>query len=302
MKKKLIYALFLGTLAVTGLSFNSCSGNSSGEGKNTEETTDAEEEKEDLFVSKDGQFKANFPGDPQRDAQMVATEAGDIEMISFVYEKSATEASMIAYSDYPSSLIDGQDPMTILGNARDGSLDVHRSSQTGQTYRHPPHCRQRSDFMSNGVPMLRDWPLPLNPIAPPIICSAHILTQRPQRIQVSCSCLNRCRRTSYLEARSWIVFDSGHDARSNSITMARARMTRLELVLTTNPSSAGYVHEVTSRALGPSPISTTHNRQAPYGVSPSMWQSVGTERPCRRMQESSVSSGRASSLRLLTSM
>ena len=33
-----------------------------------------------------------------------------------------------------------------------------------------------------------------------------------------------------------------------------------------------------------------------------MWQSVGTERPLRRRQESSESSGRASSFRLLTSM
>ncbi|HBG69359.1 MAG: hypothetical protein A2W93_16100 [Bacteroidetes bacterium GWF2_43_63] len=123
MKKKLFYALFLGFLAVTGLSFNSCSGNASDDGKNSEATTDTEAEEEEMFVSKDGQFKAFFPGEPQKDAQMVATEAGDIEMISFVYEKSATEASMIAYSDYPSSLIDGQEPMTILGNARDGSLE-----------------------------------------------------------------------------------------------------------------------------------------------------------------------------------
>lgn len=120
MKKKLVYALFLGFLAVTGLSFNSCGGSSTETKETNEEVTEAEEE---LFVSKDGQFKVSFPGDPQRDAQMVATEAGDIEMISFVYEKSATEASMVAYSDYPSSLVDGQEPMTILTNARDGSLE-----------------------------------------------------------------------------------------------------------------------------------------------------------------------------------
>lgn len=121
MKKNVVYALFLGILAVTGLSFSSCSGNASDAKDKTEEVADTEEE--EFFISKDGQFKARFPGEPTRDSQMVPTEAGDIEMISFVYEKSATEASMIAYSDYPSSLVDGQDPMTLLGSARDGSLE-----------------------------------------------------------------------------------------------------------------------------------------------------------------------------------
>lgn len=123
MKKNLFYALFLVTLTVTGLSFSSCSNSNPDSQNKTEDVNDVDVEEEDLFVSKDGKFKANFPGSPTRDVQMVATEAGDIEMISFVYEKSATEASMIAYSDYPSSLIDAQDPMSILKNARDGSME-----------------------------------------------------------------------------------------------------------------------------------------------------------------------------------
>ncbi|KAF5032823.1 hypothetical protein DSECCO2_613150 [anaerobic digester metagenome] len=124
MKKNFIYALLLGILAVTGLSFSSCSGNASDAKDNTEEVADVDaDEDDDYFVSKDGKFKARFPGEPTRDSQMVPTEAGDIEMISFVHEKSATEACMIAYSDYPSSLVEGQDPMTLLGSARDGSLE-----------------------------------------------------------------------------------------------------------------------------------------------------------------------------------
>lgn len=124
MKKNFIYAVFLGFLAVAGLSFVSCSGKSSQAETSTDAVKEeAEDEAEDMFVCKDGQFKANFPSKPEYSTQMVPTEAGDIEMISYVYEKSATEAYMIAYSDYPSKLIDGQEPMDLLKSARDGSLE-----------------------------------------------------------------------------------------------------------------------------------------------------------------------------------
>lgn len=123
MKKNFIYAVFLGFLAVAGLSFVSCSGKATQSETDTETVKEEAEEEDDMFVCKDGQFKANFPGKPEYSTQMVPTEAGEIEMISYVYEKSATEAYMIAYSDYPSKLIDGQEPMDLLKSARDGSLD-----------------------------------------------------------------------------------------------------------------------------------------------------------------------------------
>ena len=121
MKKNLVYALIFGFLSVTCVSFSSCSGKPSDEKDNTEKVVGTDEE--EYFVSKDGKFKARFPGDPTRESQMVPTEAGDIEMISFIYEKSATEAYLVAYSDYPSSLIDPANPMILLENARDGSLE-----------------------------------------------------------------------------------------------------------------------------------------------------------------------------------
>ncbi len=102
----------------------------------------------------------------------------------------------------------------------------------------PPQVRQTSDCRSNGVPMRRDSPRPAKPMALATICSSHILTQRPQRMQSSCSCRKRCCRTSWAEARSWIVFDCGQDARSSSMTIFRARTTRAEAVRTFCPSSA----------------------------------------------------------------
>jgi hypothetical protein len=72
-----------------------------------------------------------------------------------------------------------------------------------------------------------------------IICSSHILTHKPHRMQSSYSCLKRCWRTSWAEAKSWIVFDWGHEAKRSSRTIFRALTTRHDAVLTFNPSSTG---------------------------------------------------------------
>ena len=93
--------------------------------------------------------------------------------------------------------------------------------------------------MSNGVPMLRFSPRPRKPMALAIICSSHMRTHRPHRMQSSCSCRNRCCRTSCAEARSWMVFDCGQEASSSSRIIFRARTTRAEAVRTFSPSSAG---------------------------------------------------------------
>jgi len=74
-----------------------------------------------------------------------------------------------------------------------------------------------------------------NPIALATICSSHIRTQRPQRMQSSCSWRKRCWRTSWAEARSWITFDCGHEASISSMTILRAFRTRSDAVRTFIP-------------------------------------------------------------------
>ncbi|PKP01960.1 MAG: hypothetical protein CVU11_13620 [Bacteroidetes bacterium HGW-Bacteroidetes-6] len=132
MKKNFIYVVFLGLLAVFTLSLNSC-GNQKADSDDTEVTDDsnndsddARAEDEDYYVSKDGKFKVKFPGTPEVSSQMVPTDAGEIEMFTYIYEKSATEAYMVAYGDYPSSLIDGSDPKELLEASRDGALETSK--------------------------------------------------------------------------------------------------------------------------------------------------------------------------------
>lgn len=77
------------------------------------------------FVSDEGNFSINFPGTPTEETQSVPTEVGNIEMVTFMYEKSATEVYMVAYSDYPSALIELSNAKDLLGGAKDGALGTY---------------------------------------------------------------------------------------------------------------------------------------------------------------------------------
>jgi hypothetical protein len=79
----------------------------------------------EAFVDEDGFFSIKFPGEPTVESQNVPTEVGDIEMVTFMYEKSATEVYMVAYSDYPSALIEMSDPAELLQGAKDGALGTY---------------------------------------------------------------------------------------------------------------------------------------------------------------------------------
>ncbi len=76
----------------------------------------------ETFESADGHFKIFFQGAPTISDETVPTEVGNIEMKTFMYEKSITEAFMVAYSDYPSALIELSDPQTLLQGGKDGAL------------------------------------------------------------------------------------------------------------------------------------------------------------------------------------
>lgn len=87
-----------------------------------EETTEVEEvEADDLYHSEDGRFKIKFAGEPKVASDVIPTDVGNIEMMSFLYEKSVTEAYMVAYSDYPSAMVEQSSVDDMLKGAKDGS-------------------------------------------------------------------------------------------------------------------------------------------------------------------------------------
>jgi len=80
------------------------------------------------YTNEDGNFKIAFPGAPTLASENIPTEVGDIEMKSFTYEKSVTEAYMLAYSDYPSEIVKQSDPETLLKGAKEGALSSQQAT------------------------------------------------------------------------------------------------------------------------------------------------------------------------------
>ena len=76
----------------------------------------------DKFHSADGKFKVNFSGTPDVSNESIPTEVGNIDMYMFMYEKSVTEAEMIAYSDYPSEMVAMSNTDDMLQGAKEGAV------------------------------------------------------------------------------------------------------------------------------------------------------------------------------------
>ena len=87
----------------------------------TEEVIPETVEESDLFSSEDGKFKINFLGEPTVTSDIIPTDVGDIEMMAFMYEKRVTEAYMVAYSDYPTEMVEASSTQDMLKGAKDGA-------------------------------------------------------------------------------------------------------------------------------------------------------------------------------------
>lgn len=73
------------------------------------------------YSSDAGRFSVKMPGNPKRDKNSLQTAVGTIVMYSFSVEK-ADIAYVVAYIDYPGSVIEKVDPDQLLDNARNGAL------------------------------------------------------------------------------------------------------------------------------------------------------------------------------------
>ncbi len=85
------------------------------------------------FICTEGKFEIYFWGIvPEKAVQMVDIESGNVEMVSYMYEKSFDEAYIIAYSDYSDSVIGACSPSIMLENARMGALESCNISSSKQ--------------------------------------------------------------------------------------------------------------------------------------------------------------------------
>ncbi|MCB1172540.1 MAG: hypothetical protein KDK39_03190 [Leptospiraceae bacterium] len=75
-------------------------------------------------VYKTAKFSITFPGQPSENTQDVETAVGRVEMHSVMHE-AGSSAYMLAYTDYPESLVRSENASVLLQNAKDsmaGSL------------------------------------------------------------------------------------------------------------------------------------------------------------------------------------
>ncbi len=100
------------------------------ENANTEEVDDNNEEnlevnttevKDELFTSDDGSFKINFHKKPKKSIEAVDTDAGKIDMVTYMCEEEMF-ICMVAYSDYPSSITDATEPYALLEKGKGGFI------------------------------------------------------------------------------------------------------------------------------------------------------------------------------------
>ncbi len=79
------------------------------------------EEKLTEFTSKEGRFSVSMPGEPGKQTDNIPTAVGSIETHIFMVEKSNI-AYMVAYSDYPSEMVQQSNPDDVLDGAKKGAM------------------------------------------------------------------------------------------------------------------------------------------------------------------------------------
>ena len=80
--------------------------------------------------SKEGRFKAKFPGDPVTQQQQIPTAAGNLTMYMHAVERdSGNQAFMLMYNDYPAETIRNSKAEDLLKACKDGVLQ----SASGKT-------------------------------------------------------------------------------------------------------------------------------------------------------------------------
>ncbi|HXC06728.1 MAG TPA: hypothetical protein VNZ86_18350 [Bacteroidia bacterium] len=102
---------------------------------NTTKKEDAPKDKTEAasvkkYTSKDGKFSVNFTAEPTVTDKTIQTAVGNIELHMFMMEKSATEAYVVGYSDYPSDLMKDSNRDSVLNGAKNGVVTNVNASIT----------------------------------------------------------------------------------------------------------------------------------------------------------------------------
>ncbi|HWP60408.1 MAG TPA: hypothetical protein VNL14_21105 [Candidatus Acidoferrales bacterium] len=84
------------------------------------------------FRSDEGGFSVLMPGTPTPQPQRVNSPAGAIDLYMFVVAHDGAEY-MVAYNDYPETMVKGTNPEKVLDGARDGIIANVRGRLLSET-------------------------------------------------------------------------------------------------------------------------------------------------------------------------
>lgn len=108
-------------LVLVSVLWFSCTGKTEAPGTTSQDQS--ENKTTEVFYSQDGKFLVQFPGEPTISTEVVHTESGPLDKKIFLYEKSVTEAYLVAYTSYPAALVEDADPKELMKNAKKGILE-----------------------------------------------------------------------------------------------------------------------------------------------------------------------------------
>ena len=74
------------------------------------------------YVSEQGGFSIQLPGEPDVETDRVPTGAGEVDLHLYVVETEEKTAYFVSYTDYPRSVVSKSDPYRILAGAREATI------------------------------------------------------------------------------------------------------------------------------------------------------------------------------------
>ena len=119
LMKKLYFILML----VAVMSLTACEFKLWPESDDSSSDYDDVDAEVESYVSVEGGFSVDFPGEPFLEVDPIETDYGLIDMYFYMYEESLYKAYMVAYADYPDQVIEDKGTDMVLEDAAYGMTE-----------------------------------------------------------------------------------------------------------------------------------------------------------------------------------
>ena len=112
--KKNSFLIFLSIISLLIITSCKAEQNNDDDVDTTNETNDGTTALGNKYHSKSGEFKINFPGEPEISTEETKTQIGNIDIIQYMYEDTSSVVYIVGYTDFPSLVTSLQSSEQIL--------------------------------------------------------------------------------------------------------------------------------------------------------------------------------------------